>query len=499
MLLYRMFVLLFALGLSTVASADPVPAEVNAFLKKFSQNPKAVMNAHPKKKKPVKSKFSAKDISTRDFITKRDKLRSKQFPKAPDGGKAPIASNDEIKNLVDNASTAVTNIHELEKKFIRKARLKTDPWSDSYWPIYQGVLSARYADYSFPTDWKRAFDYATQTKPASDIFSSGNFSSIDKLSPAEKYDLLTGSDDFAFTKANWSEGRYYYETQGTVESWMGICHGWAPAAYMLGRPTKMITLTAADGQSRINFYPSDIKSLASMLWAYANVNSKFAGGRCNDKNPDEDDNGRILSQECFDNNPGTFHLALLNQIGISKRSVVMDATYDYEVWNQPIVGYSFTYFNPQTDEETTRLNDAMIRLSSFTNDPFKSYRAENARYVVGVAMEVEYTVETEASHAKTDGPENDATNSVVYYYDLELTSSGEIVGGEWYQNEHPDFLWTPGKSARAKSPYDAGLYGSLDPKRAIPYAWQKAGRSSSKEKLPLATIVEKMILQTQTE
>ena len=44
---------------------------------------------------------------------------------------------------------------------------------------------------------------------------------------------------------------------------MGICHGWAPAAFMVQRPTKMVEVLAADGKTKIKFYPSDIKALAN--------------------------------------------------------------------------------------------------------------------------------------------------------------------------------------------------------------------------------------------
>jgi hypothetical protein len=40
---------------------------------------------------------------------------------------------------------------------------------------------------------------------------------------------------FTLTQANAEGGRYYYENYGNVEAWMGICHGWAPASYMMKR------------------------------------------------------------------------------------------------------------------------------------------------------------------------------------------------------------------------------------------------------------------------
>lgn len=489
-----------ACGLSA-AYADPSDAEIDQWLSQFDADAKTMMNQKPSKKDASgvqlqsRARFDAADINTREYITIRDKLRAKMFPTAPSNGRAPIASGDEVHVLVDGGDSALTDIYAIEKKKIRKAQLKNSPWSDSYWPLYQGTTAARYADDNFPSDWKTANSYAMKKKTALKIFESQNASSIDTLSPAEKYDLLTGNLDFTFTKANWEDGKYYMDTQGEVESWMGICHGWAAASYMLGRPEKMITLTAADGETKINFYPSDIKALSSLLWAEGNVPSKFAGYRCNVKDPEQDSNGRITNQECFDTNPGTFFLSMVNQIGISKRSVVIDATFDYEVWNQPVLGYSYKFFNPKTKKTRTKLEDAMIEISEFSNDKFADYRSEDAAYVVGVAMDVTYMVETNASHEETDSQDADESTTATYMFDLEIDANGNVIGGEWYQNMHPDFLWTPAKTARAVSPYDKNLRGKLNPEKAISATWQKAAAKSSVNQLPLATIVEKMILE----
>ena len=36
-----------------------------------------------------------------------------------------------------------------------------------------------------------------------------------------------------------------------------------------------------------------------------------------------------------------------------------------------------------------------------------------------------------------------------YLYTLELDSTGKIIGGEWHQNAHPDFLWLAPPGTRA--------------------------------------------------
>ena len=100
-------------------------------------------------------------------------------------------------------------------------------------------------------------------------------------------------------------------------------------------PAKTVVVKNKDGLE-IPFYPSDIKGLGSLNFAKKRYPTRFIGGRCNTKGPQEDSNGRIIDQKCFDTNPGTWHQAVVNQIAISKRSFIMDATYDYEVWNQPV-------------------------------------------------------------------------------------------------------------------------------------------------------------------
>ena len=230
---------------------------------------------------------------------------------------------------------------------------------------------------------------------------------------------------------------------------MGVCHGWALCAYMMPRPSKSIEVTASDGKV-IKFRPSDLKALGSMLWAKTQNATRFIGGRCNDKIAKKDfSSGRILSQDCFDNNPGSWHMSVVNQIGRSKRSVIMDATYDYEVWNHPIVSYRYRYFNPEKLEYADDIASATIKKGDFISDKFKKFRAKDATHYskidryVGIQMEVKYAVETKPTTRDQDTALYDGHNIVHYSYDLELDKNGKIIGGEWYSNKHPDFLWTP--------------------------------------------------------
>jgi len=227
----------------------------------------------------------------------------------------------------------------------------------------------------------------------------------------------------------WADGKSFYDATGSVETWMGICHGWSPAAYMLARPKRSITIVTPDNIP-IKFFPSDIKALGSLLWANMPARTRFIGGRCNDKNPAMDQStGRVVSAQCFDTNPGTWHLAVVNQIGAAKRSMVFDVTFDYEVWNQPVYGYSYTYFNPQTRKATNTLAQAKVAVSAYTNDKFKRFRSPTARSVVGVSMLVSYVVETSPSQREDDSPSYDSIQQVAYEYDLELDANDVIMVG----------------------------------------------------------------------
>lgn len=480
-----------------------IEQQINADLAAFAQDPKAFMNRQPPKMDAAGNPISGATLFSRtaiehlDYIAARDEQRMEILqPSDGEPGdvstRAAIASNDKPVNLVD--ALKYQKLSDMETAGMKKATLTESPWSDDYWAIYKGILGARYADPNFPedTNWKKNYDYI-RAIPAASILASGNATKINNLSPAEKYDALIGDTNETLTKKMWADGKYYYDKTGSVETWMGICHGWAPAAYMLARPTKSVTLKTPSNVA-ITFYPSDIKALASLLWANAASATRFIGGRCNTKAPETDPvTGRVKSADCFDTNPGAWHLAIVNQLGAGKRSMVLDVTFDYEVWNQPLYAYEYRYFNPQKMVYANTLAEATVTKAAFTNDKFKAYRGAQSQSVVGVRMDVSYVVETSPSHNTSDSPERDSIQKVTYYYDVELDAAGTIVGGEWYTNKHPDFLWTPGKEMRAKTTYESQATGTWTAGTPVPTTWRTAAKLASPKGQPLAAIVEHII------
>lgn len=439
--------------------------------------------------------FSDENIADKSYVDMKNSFHEGVGRRL---GRARIEVNDNPQTLLDG-EIRYTKLKEMDKRY-KRASLPESPWSGDYWPIYMGEIAKPYSNSSFPRsrNWKENSDYILNTLPNIDTINS---SSADDLSPSAKYDLLIGDANMTLTKAMLADGQSYFEKKSSVETWMGICHGWAPAAYMEKRAKHSIKVMAMDGKTKITFYPSDLKALASLLWAKTSPPSRFIGSRCNIRHPNIDENGRIIDQNCFDTNPGTWHLSVVNSIGVLKRSFILDATYDYEIWNQPAYSYEYTYFNPETGKETHNLSEALVSKEDFKNDKFHKWR-NDPRTVsfVGIAMKFTYIAETIPNKNKIDAEGRDRRVAVNYLYDLELDAQGNIIGGEWYHQEHPDFLWTPPHSTVAKSIGDQYLDNANDhshwkkrEKNHIPPSWQEAALKSSKNGQPLMRIVRELL------
>lgn len=465
-------------------AATASDSKVTEFMEAFHESPQTVMNAVPEKSGHVIfSKNSEYMSSHRDLMRETIIRRGEINSGISEFLISPIQQNDNPARLVDSGNGLIRNLEQLSQVAPNQTRLDVQPWSDTYWPLYSGALAWRYADKELrANNWQAYFDFNHLQKPLE--YYQGQ--DRDDLSPAEKYDLLVGDENFTLTQRSWDSGKRYYESRGHVERWMGLCHGWAPAAYMLPRPKQLLVVPDANGEL-LTFYPSDIKALGTLLWSEAPFNSRFIGGRCNIKDPMRDENGRVIDPSCADTNPASWHLSILNQLGISKRSLIMDATYDYQVWNQPVVGYKVTYFNPETNQTASQPPAVTIDLLDYRKDRFSNYRSSNAQSVVGVQMVVSYMVETSPNHRGSDSPRFDGITNVTYYYDLELDQNGNAIGGEWYQNRHPDFLWTPTPQAVAKSYYDG--QGQWDITQPVPQSWQENARRASRSTQPLTSVV----------
>ncbi len=483
-------------------ACGPNALATTSFLNKFRSDPKIAMDLMPEKtgdrvaQEIIDDKITAcRRDASRDAIREASRwaIRETSHNIGHHGLGVVFAPKTDQENPEHflEAEKILTDISSLDTH--RKGEVDIQPWSGDYWPIRNGGAARRYRDKNAPppgaaSTWTEGFEYFTKNPSAE--------AEIDLLSPAEKYDRLLGDDSYTLAHSSWEEGKSNFDEHGQVESWMGICHGWAPASFMEPRPTHKIKLNTFKSNEEIIFRPDDLKALASLKWANginikndrSELGTRFIGQRCAQKSPKRDpETGRILDQECFDLNPGAWHQVVINQVAVAKRPFVIDAAFDYEVWNQPVVAYSFRYFNPISFDTTDVLSEARVKLDDpKLHDKFKKFRNNPlAVEIVGVIMAVTYVIESKPRGLNTDEPERDLRTTVHYHYDLELDAKGEILGGEWYQNAHPDFIWMPVKNSTALNIEDLKV-NSIDTAVAT-------ASTASKTNAPLRFVLDKLL------
>ncbi len=367
---------------------------------------------------------------------------------------------------------------------------ETAAWPDTYWPTYEDSTNAR---------WQNTGNYLDDLSPMEkyDVaFNGWDPSSVSELRPFDASDCSEGSFDAEYYEKLGPAARYVSNHKGNkrtrdaalagslddrcdakedstcvtaceskpegaerdrceqrcdrggVETWWGLCHAWAPAAVLEKEPLHTVTIPTEYGD--INFTVGDIKALYSVI--YDRSDASLIGGRCNDFDVKRDETtGRIISENCRDLNAGSFHVVMANLIGIQKRGFVEDRTFDYEVWNQPVKGYTVHSMDEVTSAEAHELLNVDVENPS---DCISGVDVSEGDYCYNKNVDTLYKVSATLdwiteSHASTvpEGAENlnRYSRNDTYTYILEV-KDGEVVGGEWYGDSiqnHPDFVWLP--------------------------------------------------------
>jgi hypothetical protein len=256
---------------------------------------------------------------------------------------------------------------------------------------------------------------------------------IKALSPAEKYDIFVGRYDYPLVQAEWkrtSRG----PGEPAIESWEGLCHGWAHAAINYKEP-KPVVVRNADG-IEIPFGSSDVKALLTFFQGDAFDEApprRFLGLRCDDnlaRTP-----SAANSDACRDTNAGSFHLLLAHYVAKLDIPLVADVTRDLEVWNHPIFSYS-------------------VKLEG--SQPPSQGAAPGTVREVRVQTTVDFVREGPPRWQATVGTTLNPVEIREYRYRLELDADDRIIGGAWEANTRPDFLWVH------KRPPFSGYYEKLE-------------------------------------
>ncbi|NDG85190.1 MAG: hypothetical protein EBX52_09170 [Proteobacteria bacterium] len=414
----------------------------------------------------------------------------------------------------------ITRIPEAEQLNLRRGSTRSEPWSGSFWPDMIGGIANHYRDHGkLGSQIRYGLRYGIGSARVWNDFKNvcerfPEFSEEErnqKLSPAEKYDLLLGDLKFSFTRAvledidfrahhlkkslskdgedrDPPEGadipwhfsdvqasydpyeqnvlyRYWKKRNDSISYWFGICDGWAPASIYLPRPARPVTVTGALGH-RITFYPDDLKALGSYLFARTNndylrtMNYGFAGRPCVERGkPATDDSGYVRDFRCNDVDAGLWHLVLLNRIGLDRKGFVIELDNNRKINNHPVGSFSISYFNPLTGDEGSFERSRVAR--ERVPDGYSRRRNPATRFLVGVRSTVTYRYYRwpEGNRDRiTDGPAADNVRSKTFEYDLELDDSGRVLGGEWGDRsrengervryaEQPDFIWMASNDA----------------------------------------------------
>lgn len=263
-------------------------------------------------------------------------------------------------------------------------------WPGFHWSLNQGMIANRWQikdsnNFKYDTYSLNELKSLTQEK-------------LNKLSPAEKFDIFMGDFEYPTVKlARKMSSR-------TAKEWTGICHGVSPAGIHHKEPNTK-TVRTANGLE-LTFYSSDLKALLAFYYAkisdegITQIGKRCFAGRFNP----------IRGGACSDVNPGSFHIIMTNKLGISQTSFIADVDRLKMVWNHVAM----------------KFNSKIISKSG------------NKAHVKTI---ISYTGIVEPSKEPILGTNKMKTLDKTYEYELHLDKNDKIIGGEWLSKDHPDFLW----------------------------------------------------------
>ena len=207
------------------------------------------------------------------------------------------------------------------------------PWSFTFIPSWFGGIAGRWQNNPIFLIMRTilGFDYPTRSESINLLHwaSRGDEKSkklLFELSPTEKYDLAMG--DYFFNSSK-EEAKTRGHNKGFPMSfWDGMCNGVATMSAMFEDPFRKVSIISPDGFEVI-FHPNDIKALMSK--AAINFTHTYMRGT-----PCQNTQGNLDSVSCRDLNPGLFVIALINKIGIDKKSFIIDTSSFHKVHNDPV-------------------------------------------------------------------------------------------------------------------------------------------------------------------
>jgi len=162
--------------------------------------------------------------------------------------------------------------------------------------------------------------------------------------------------------------------------------------------------------------------------------------------------------------------------------------------------HKFQYFNVLTNSYASSALAAKVRFSSIpaSSDSFFNFVSRNAakgtQWIVGVVATVIYI--SENLPEQTTAERIDNTTTVVYKYELELDGNYNIIGGQWYSNFHPNFVWKVHSPNDASGPYDQYVPSFDGSVQSLQSLAEYAKNQSAANNQPLRAIVKYLLEQS---
>jgi hypothetical protein len=202
----------------------------------------------------------------------------------------------------------------------------------------------------------------------------------------------------------------------------------------------------------VPFGSSDVKALLVYFVKKANADVQFLGTRCDESMAELRKLLRLnmitkleydqRMEICSGVNAGSFHVVLTNQIARMDEGFIINKDRGPEVWNQAVYGY--------------------------TSKILSDHKHASPGAALGTVREIELQTLLEYVE-EIDQSWDKATESGIeildYHYRIELDRHGNIIGGAWYDENRPGFLWKQDKPAFLGQPifktikeiYDASI------------------------------------------
>lgn len=347
----------------------------------------------------------------------------------------------------------------------------------------------------------------------------------EKLSPAQKYDLVFGGGGRA---AKWEEDRHSCknvdrDNKEACRNWYGHCNGWTGAALLNPEPDYEKTYVVKNPKSGedVVFNYMDIKALLSEIWldVYASFEGTGTSTKAGDwvfdpENPTAREvaanNSDLTNYEAYwDTTPRAFFLAITNYLGQQQVGLAIDRFTGSEIWNQPVIAYRILPIQGNTDKPISGGPTGRDKIFPITVGVKIYWANDSVDYDYKRTSSLNWNV-TDAKFSNDNVPASfddvERTDdgavearylSMTLFFDgpvevsadgTKILSAGKMIGdGTWTfadpeqrakffagadpedTQTHPDFIWRPDQiapQASYRNPY-------IDPRKFYRYVLQR--------------------------